>query len=153
MKSRIKSIILLLLLVLTVSCSVKGSVKVSEFNQSADVLTSNITVVNWNARKGFDSQFTEDLLHLIKHHKPDILLMQEVHMDLLQNEEMSGYFANSWKYPWPGGATMGVVTLSRAAPIKVLPVPSKYREFFVTSPKVSLITEYLLVFKLTIKIF
>ena len=63
-------------------------------------------------------------------------------MELIKNEEMAGYFANSWKYPWPGGKTLGVVTLSKAAPKRVLAVPSKYREFFVTSPKVSLVTEY-----------
>jgi endonuclease/exonuclease/phosphatase (EEP) superfamily protein YafD len=144
MKSVQKTVILLLLLALPASCSVPGFVKLSKFDQSNSVSEPNITLVSWNAQKGWDSQFAKDLMTLLNRNKPDFIFLQEAHVDLLQNEEMAGYFANGWKFPWPGGATIGVVTLSKAAPVRVQPVPSKYREFFVTSPKVSLVTEYLL---------
>ena len=58
--------------------------------------------------------------------------------------QIGGYFADSWSYPWPDGITIGVMTLSRVAPDRVEPVPSKYRELFLTAPKMSLITEHLL---------
>ena len=40
------------------------------------------------------------------------------------------------------GETVGVLTLSRVAPARIGQVPTKYREFAVTAPKVSLVTEY-----------
>ena len=121
-----------------------GFVKLSEFHQSNNVLAANITLVSWNVQKGRDSRFPEDLGLLLEQYRPDIVFLQEARIDLLQGKEMGGYFANSWKYPWPGGATIGVVTLSKLEPIRVQHVPSKYLEFFVTTPKASLITEYLL---------
>ncbi|MBT8366352.1 MAG: hypothetical protein KJP23_16765, partial [Deltaproteobacteria bacterium] len=55
---------------------------------------------------------------------------------------MGGYFAEGWSYPWPGGKTIGVLTLSRVPSVRIQPVSTKYREFGVTAPKVSLVTEY-----------
>ena len=144
MKSILKNVILLVLFSLTISCSVPGYVKLSEFNRSNAILAPNITLVTWNAGKGWNAKFTKNLLILVKQHNPDIVFLQETHIELLQNEQMAGYFANAWRFPWLGGETMGVVTLSKLAPIRVQPVPSKYKEFFITSPRVSLITEYLL---------
>ena len=42
---------------------------------------------------------------------------------------MGGYFAKAWSYPWQDGQTIGVLTLSRVSPVRILPVPTKYREF------------------------
>ena len=49
---------------------------------------------------------------------------------------------NLWSYPWPGGKTIGVQTLSRVPPVRIQSMPTRYREFVVTAPKVSLVTEY-----------
>jgi len=99
-------------------------------------------MVNWNAQKGADPQFILDLEKLLEQEKPDIVFLQEARADLIQVEMMGGYFANGWSYPWPGGEMVGVLTLSRIPPVRIEPVSSRYREFFVTAPKVSLITEY-----------
>ena len=142
MRFRRLRIVCLLFLAFINACRMGGDIRLSEFQEPNGVLPATITVANWNAQKGWDSDFSKDLRALIVRHKPDIFFLQEARIDLIEGQEMGGYFANSWKYPWPGGTTLGVLTLSKLAPIKVQPVQSKWREFFVTAPKVSLITEY-----------
>ena len=133
---------LILLVVLTVSCRGKGATQVAEFSNQAQTLPASITIVNWNAQKGKNPQFSSDLKMLLEQEKPDIVFLQEAKADLFEPEQMGGYLAESWSYPWPGGETIGVLTLSRVAPVRIVPVPTKYRELSVTAPKVSLVTEY-----------
>ena len=133
---------LILLLALTVSCRGKGAIQVAEFSEQAQFLPPGITVVNWNAQKGRHPQFVKDLKLLLEQEAPDIVFLQEVTPGLFQPEQMGGYFAESWSYPWPGGDTNGVLTLSRIPPVRIQSIPTKYREFGVTAPKVSLVTEY-----------
>jgi endonuclease/exonuclease/phosphatase (EEP) superfamily protein YafD len=127
---------------LTISCRGQGATQVAEFSDQAQIWPATITVVNWNAQKGNDPQFINDLKLLLEREKPDIVFLQEARADLFKPEQMGGYFAESWSYPWPGGKSVGVLTLSRMPPTRVEPVPTKYREFDVTAPKVSLVTEY-----------
>jgi len=131
-----------LLLVVTASCRGKGTIQVAEFSDQAQTLPAGITVVNWNAQKGKHPQFAKDLKLLLEQEMPDIVFLQEAKADLFEPEQMGGYFAEGWSYPWPGGKTVGVLTLSRVPPVRIQPVPTKYREFGVTAPKVSLVTEY-----------
>lgn len=127
---------------LTVSCRGKGATQVAEFSDQAQTLPATITVVNWNAHKGKNPQFASDLKLLLEQEKPDIVFLQEAKADLFKPEQMGGYFAEGWSYPWPGGETVGVLTLSRVPSVRIEPVSTKYREFGVTAPKVSLVTEY-----------
>lgn len=133
---------LILLVALTISCRGKGTTQVAEFSGHDQFLPASITVVNWNVQKGRHTQFVKDLKLLLEKEAPDIVFLQEVTADLFVPEQMGGYFAESWSYPWPGGETSGVVTLSRIPPVRIQSVPTKYREFGVTAPKVSLVTEY-----------
>lgn len=133
---------LILLVALTLSCRGKETAQVAEFSDQAQTLTSAITVVNWNAQKGKNPQFASDLQLILEQEKPDLVFLQEARADLLEPEQMGGYFAEGWSYPWPDGKTNGVLTLSRVPPDRVELVPTKYREFGVTAPKVSLVTEY-----------
>ena len=145
MQSRINfalKTLLIIAAVLTVSCRGKGATRIAEFSGPDQALPASITVVNWNAQKGNHPQFAKDLKLLLEQEKPDIVLLQEASPGLFKPEQMGGYFAEGWSYPWPGGATTGVLTLSRVAPIRIQPVPSKYRELGVAAPKVSLVTEY-----------
>ncbi len=105
-------------------------------------MPATITVVNWNAQKGKNPQFASDLKLLLERERPDIVFIQEAKADFFEPEQMGGYFAEGWSYPWPGGKTVGVLTLSRVPPTRIEPVPTKHREFDVTAPKVSLVTEY-----------
>ena len=105
-------------------------------------MPARITVVNWNVQKGKHPQLARDLKFLLEQEKPDIVFLQEAKADLFEPEQMGGYFAQGWRYPWPGGQTVGVVTLSRIPSVRIQPVPTKYREFGVITPKVSLVTEY-----------
>ena len=127
---------------LTISCRGQGATQVAEFSDQAQIWPATITVVNWNAQKGNDPQFINDLKLLLEREKPDIVFLQEARADLFKPEQMGGYFAESWSYPWPGGKSVGVLTLSRVPATRIEPVPTQYREFDVTAPKVSLVTEY-----------
>jgi endonuclease/exonuclease/phosphatase (EEP) superfamily protein YafD len=133
---------MILLMLLAVSCRGKGTTQVAEFSDRDPTLPASITVVNWNAQKGHDPRFASDLRLLLDQEKPDIVFLQEAKVDLFIPEQMGGYLAESWSYPWPDGETVGVLTLSRVPPVRIQAVQSKYREFGVTAPKVSLITEY-----------
>ena len=135
-------LLLILLMALTISCRGQGASQVAEFSNPFQMLPATITVVNWNAQKGKNPQFASDLKLLLEQEKPDIVFLQEAGANLIKPEQMGGYFAESWSYPWPGGKSVGVLTLSRVPPTRVEPVPTKYREFDVTAPKVSLVTEY-----------
>jgi endonuclease/exonuclease/phosphatase (EEP) superfamily protein YafD len=134
--------LLMILVALTVSCRGKGTTQVAEFPEQDQILPASITVVSWNAQKGRHPQFIKDLKLLLEQEKPDIVFLQEVKADLFEPEQMGGYFAEGWSYPWPGGKTNGVLTLSRVPPVRIQSVPTKNLEFGVTAPKVSLVTEY-----------
>ena len=143
MKSKyILNALLIVLVALTVACRGQGATQVAKFSDRAQTLPASITIANWNAQKGKNPRFATDLKLLIAREKPDILFLQEAKTDLFEPQQMGGYFAQSWSYPWPGGKTVGVMTLSRVPAVRIEQVPSKYREFGVTAPKVSLITEY-----------
>jgi len=142
---RLKAVLLWLLLsAVAVSCRADGIVQVSPFTKDDSVMPETITFVNWNAQKGVHAQFRQDLESLIERHNPHLIFLQEARADLIEPGAMGGYFASSWSYPWPGGKAIGVMTFSRAAPLKTQFVPTKWREFFITAPKVSFVTEYLL---------
>jgi len=127
---------------LTVSCRGKGTNQIAEFSEPDQILPAKITVLIWNVQKGKHPQFARDLKFLIEQEEPDIIFLQEVKADLFETVQMGGYFAEGWSYPWPGGKTIGVLTLSRVPPFRIQMMPTKYREFGVTTPKVSLVTEY-----------
>ena len=131
-----------MLLALTIACRGKGADQIAEFSSQLQTLPAGITVLNWNVRKGQDPRVALDLKLMLEQEKPDIVFLQEAKDDMFEPEQMGGYFAKSWSYPWPGGETVGVLTLSRIAPVRIQPVPTKYREFGVTAPKISLVTEY-----------
>ena len=133
---------LILLVALTVACRGQGATQVAKFSGPAQTLPASITIANWNAQKGKNPRFATDLKLLIAREKHDILFLQEAKTDLFEPQQMGGYLAQSWSYPWPGGKTVGVMTLSRVPPVRIEQVPTKYREFGVTAPKVSLVTEY-----------
>lgn len=136
------NLILAVIIALSVSCRGTGVMKVAEFSEHDQSLPRTITLVNWNVQKGASPQFVDDLARLLEQEQPDIVFLQEARTGLIQVEQMGGYFANGWSYPWPGGTMVGVLTLSRIPPVQVEPVSTRYREFFVTAPKVSLLTEY-----------
>ena len=93
-------LLLIILVALTVSCRGKGATQVAEFSDQAQTLPATITVVNWNAHKGKNPQFASDLKLLLEQEKPDIVFLQEAKADLLKPEQMGGYFAEGWSYPW-----------------------------------------------------
>ncbi len=130
------------LVVLTASCQARDVIKISEFPDQKRGVPASITIVNWNAQKGANPQFKSDLSRLVIAGRPDFVFLQEARADLLQTKRIGGYFASSWSYPWPNGKTIGLLTLSYVLPVRIQPVPSKYREFFITAPKLSLVTEY-----------
>ena len=133
---------MLFLLALFVSCRAGGVVQISGFSNNDQSIPPIVKVINWNTQKGSDPGFLSDLLILFERYEPDLVFLQEARVDLKEDLPMGGYFANGWKYPWRGGTTIGVLTLSKVEPVWIKPVPTRWREFFITAPKVSLITKY-----------
>ena len=127
---------------LTVSCRGSGAIQISDFPDQFQTLPASLTIVNWNSQKGRHDRFAQDLQKLLAEEKPDIVFLQEAETGQFAPEQMGGYFAQGWHYPWPGGKTVGVVTLSRVPPVRMAPVPSRHREMGMIAPKVSLVTEY-----------
>ncbi len=130
------------LIILTVSCQARDVIKISEFQEQDRPVPESISIVSWNAQKGASAQFKSDLSRLVIEDRPDFVFLQEARADLLDTKRLGGHFASSWTYPWPNGKTFGLMTLSYIPPVRIQPVPSKHREFFITAPKLSLVTEY-----------
>ena len=135
-------LVVLFLIVLTVSCQARDVIKISEFQEQNRPVPESIVIVSWNAQKGQSAQFKTDLSRLVIGERPDLVFLQEARADLLETKRIGGYFASSWSYPWPNGKTIGLLTLSYVPPVRIQPVPSKHKEFFITAPKLSLVTEY-----------
>ncbi len=134
--------VVLFLAILTVSCQARDAIKISEFQEQNRPVPESIVIVSWNAQKGQSAQFKTDLSRLVIGERPDVVFLQEARADLLETKRIGAYFASSWSYPWPNGKTIGLLILSHVAPVRIQPVPSKHKEFFITAPKLSLVTEY-----------
>lgn len=133
---------LALVIVLLAGCAQHEVVQISEFQARQAPMPERIVLVSWNAQKGANPDFETELAQMIIAEKPDLVFLQEARADLLKTNRIGGLFASSWSYPWPGGTTIGVLTLSHVPPVTVQPMRGRYREFFVTAPKTSLVTEY-----------
>lgn len=123
-------------------CQTTDITRVRGFHGSTEAMPTEVSIVTWNAQKGQNPDFRTELAQLIENEQPDLVFIQEATADLLKSTRLGGYFAGSWSYPWPGGKTIGLLSLSRIPPIAIKPLPSRHREFLVTAPKLSLITEY-----------
>lgn len=132
-------------IVLTVSCQARDVIEISEFPARGRPVPERISIVTWNAQKGGSEQFRPDLARLVITDAPDFVFLQEARADLLTTKRIGGYFAASWSYPWPNGTVIGLLNLSNVRPTHIQPMPSKYKEFFITAPKLSLATTYPLV--------
>jgi endonuclease/exonuclease/phosphatase (EEP) superfamily protein YafD len=142
LRAILKAVLFSLAAALVAACQSRGVTEIEGPAQYGELLPERITLVTWNTQKLHDPKIAEDLSDLIRQHRPDLLFLQEVRIDELNSDEMGGHFAKGWSYPWPGGPTIGVLTLSNTIPISIMPVQTEWRELFVTAPKVSLVTEY-----------
>jgi endonuclease/exonuclease/phosphatase (EEP) superfamily protein YafD len=133
-----------LTLTLLTSCRIAGIEPLSQFTVQERSLPNRITVVSWNVHKGSDARVEDDLEALISQQRPDLVFLQEAKVDLGDATRMTGHFANSWRYPWLEGTLTGVMTLSQVDPVRSEAIQTRWREFFVTTPKTALATEYLL---------
>ena len=128
--------------VLIAACRAPGISQIAEYPDRERALPPTLSIVAWNAQKGGDPEFKSNLQTLITEEQPDFVFLQEATADLWETDQIGGFFAGSWKYPWPGGTTIGLLSLSRVPPGRVEPVPTRGREFFITAPKLSLVTVY-----------
>jgi endonuclease/exonuclease/phosphatase (EEP) superfamily protein YafD len=142
MRVKIRAGFLLLAFGLVAACQGSGTTKFSSFAQGGGLLGERLTLLTWNTQKLGDPKIARDLSNLIDQQNPDLVFLQEVRIDQLKYDEMGGYFAKAWSYPWPSGPRVGMLTLSNSSPIKIQSVQTEWREFFVTAPKVSLITKH-----------
>lgn len=132
---------LVALLPLALACSVPG-VDWHERQRAAEPDPELLTMVSWNAQKGADARFRDELRQLVWAERPDLLFLQEARRDFRRPGPGLLLFAPSWRYPWPGGGTVGVMTLSRLPARRAASMKSRFRELLVTAPKTSLLTEH-----------
>ena len=83
-----------------------------------------------------------DLDTLFRQQRPALVFLQEATAELLDSMPMTGYFALSWQYPLLERSATGVLTLSQVAPTRSEVMQTRWREFFLATPKVALATEY-----------
>lgn len=127
---------------LAVGCRTTGVVAPPPADAGFPPAPSAFTLVTWNAQKGKHERFREDLRDLVAEAVPLLVLLQEARADLMDEAPLAASFAPGWHYPWPGGATLGVLTLSWSVPTRLLSIHSRWREFLVTAPKVTLASEH-----------
>jgi endonuclease/exonuclease/phosphatase (EEP) superfamily protein YafD len=129
---------------LAVGCRSTGIVALPPAGASFSPAPAAFTLVTWNAQKGKHARFRDDLQQLVAEADPLLVFLQEARADLVEEPPLAGSFARGWQYPWPGGVTIGVLTLSWSMPVQVVSLHSRWREFLVTAPKVALASEHLL---------
>jgi endonuclease/exonuclease/phosphatase (EEP) superfamily protein YafD len=133
---------LLLAASLAVACRTTGIVAQPTVAAAPPQAPAAFTLVTWNVRKGKHQRFRSDLLELVSETAPLLVLLQEARADLMDEPPLAGSFARGWHYPWPGGDTIGVLSLSWSMPLRLLSLHSRWREFLVTAPKVALASEH-----------
>ena len=130
--------------VLTTSCRLTGVEPLSPLAVEQRALPHRITIVSWNVQKQSDVRLQADLHALLRRQRPTLVFLQEATAELLDSTLMTGHFAPSWQYPLREGSATGVLTFSQVAPTRSEVIPTRWREFFLATPKVALATEYLL---------
>jgi endonuclease/exonuclease/phosphatase (EEP) superfamily protein YafD len=137
-------LVVFLTTVLTTSCRVTGVNPLSPLAVEQRSLPHCITIVSWNVHKQRDMRLQADLHALLRRQRPALVFLQEATAELLDSTLMTGHFAPSWHYPLLDGSATGVLTLSPVAPMRSEGLSTRWREFFLATPKVALATEYLL---------
>jgi endonuclease/exonuclease/phosphatase (EEP) superfamily protein YafD len=130
--------------VVTTSCRVSGVKPLSLFSVEQQSLPQRITIVSWNVHKQSDGRLQADLHALLHQQRPTLVFLQEATAELLDLTLMPGHFAPSWQYPLREGSATGVLTFSQVAPTRSDGISTRWREFFLATPKAALATEYLL---------
>jgi len=125
-----------------VGCRTTGIVALPPADAVFSPAPADFTLVTWNAQKGKHEGFRNDLRELLAGANPLLVFLQEARADLMEEPPLVASFAPGWHYPWPGGATIGVLTLSWSKPIRLVSLHSRWREFLVTAPKVALVSEH-----------
>ena len=127
---------------LALGCRTTGVAALPQVDATPTRSPAAFTLVTWNAQKGKHESFRNDLRKLVADTGPLLVFLQEARADLVDESPLAGSFARGWHYPWPGGVTIGVLTLSWSMPIRLVSLHSRWREFLVTAPKVALASEH-----------
>jgi endonuclease/exonuclease/phosphatase (EEP) superfamily protein YafD len=130
--------------VLITSCRATEVKPLSSLTVEQRSLPPHITIVSWNVHKQRNARLQADLHALLRQQRPTLVFLQEATAELLDATLMPGHFAPSWQYPLRQGTATGVLTFSQIAPVGSEGIPTRWREFFLATPKVALATEYLL---------
>jgi endonuclease/exonuclease/phosphatase (EEP) superfamily protein YafD len=129
---------------LTTACRLTGVAPLSPLVVEQQSLPHRLTIVSWNVHKQGDARLQADLHSLLRQQRPALVFLQEATAELRDSTLMTGHFAPSWHYPWLDRSATGVLTWSPVAPTRSEVMPTRWREFFLATPKVALATEYLL---------
>jgi endonuclease/exonuclease/phosphatase (EEP) superfamily protein YafD len=134
--------VVLLAASLAAGCRSTGIVALPSTSAASSSAPAAFNLISWNAQKGRHERFRNDLRELVAEADPLLVFLQEARADLVDEPPLAGSFAPGWHYPWPGGASIGVLTLSWSPPIRLVSLHSPGREFLVTAPKVALGSEH-----------
>jgi endonuclease/exonuclease/phosphatase (EEP) superfamily protein YafD len=137
-------LVVVLTITLTTACRATGVKPLLPLAGEQSSLPPYITLVSWNVHKQRDARLPADLHALVRQQRPTLVFLQEATAELLDSPLLPGHFAPSWHYPWRAGSATGVLTFSQVAPTRSDRISTRWREFFLTTPKAALATEYLL---------
>lgn len=108
-----------------------------------------IRVLNWNiAKQNHDALWLQDFHRILRHYHPDLIFLQEVRLGVdadhaVELADMSWNYAPNFMDAHHQ-AYSGVLTAAKTSAIRSQAMVTEHYEPIVQTPKVSLVTEYLL---------
>ena len=99
-------------------------------------------IVSWNAQKGQNPRFKTDLARVVIGTETRFRIRAGGPSRSSGHQTNWGIFRQQLALSLAGRKNHRAVDLSYVPPARVQPMPSKHKEFFVTAPKLSLVTEY-----------
>lgn len=109
----------------------------------------SVKVLNWNiAKNNRAGVWAKEFLEILNHYQPDVIFLQEVRLcaeakQITELAEMSWNFAPNFMDAYYNTYS-GVLTAAKTHPVMSKSIVTQYHEPVTKTPKISLVTEYLL---------
>jgi endonuclease/exonuclease/phosphatase (EEP) superfamily protein YafD len=114
-----------------------------------EINSKSIKVLSWNiAKKNYNKTWIKDFSTIIETYQPNLIFLQEFSL-MLKADKWGEWLKMSWNFA-PNFVDIhhqtysGIFTAATISPLRKKAIASKHYEPIVRTPKISLITEYLL---------
>ncbi|MEH2069445.1 MAG: endonuclease/exonuclease/phosphatase family protein [Nostoc sp.] len=113
-----------------------------------EINSSSIKVLNWNiAKQNYNKNWIKDFLNIIEYYQPNLIFLQEFSLkleaDQLDTLKMNWNFAPNF-VDIHHQSYSGIFTAATISPLAKKVLTTTHHEPIVRTPKISLVTEYLL---------